>query len=259
MKIIAIGGGEIGRPGTPIETGKIDRELIKLSGKKHPRLLFIPTASSDSDGYVEVVRKYFGKRLGCRIDVLFLFKKNLQQPEIRAKILGADIIYVGGGNTLKMMKRWRKLGVDQTLESAAQKGIVLSGVSAGAICWFRFGNSDSRRFTDPKAPLIRVRGLDLVPALCCPHYNGKTNRKASLNKMVRGTPGVAIALDNCSAIEIIDEKFRILASKPKAHAYQVYWTKGKFVQRRLIPGKTFRPLSEIMTKFTKEKTRLVPN
>jgi len=65
MKIVAIGGGEIGRPGFPVETTKIDKEIIALTGKKNPRLLFIPTASSDSESYYEVVKKHFGKRLGC--------------------------------------------------------------------------------------------------------------------------------------------------------------------------------------------------
>src|SRR3989344_5093693 len=135
MKIVAVGGGEIGRPGTSIETEKIDKETIKLSGKKHPKLLFIPTASSDSEGYVEVVKKYFGKRLGCKVDVLRLLKSKPNRREIRKKILGTDIVYVGGGITLKMMAVWRKLGVDSILEVAVRKGIVLSGVSAGAVCW----------------------------------------------------------------------------------------------------------------------------
>ena len=69
-KIVAIGGGEIGSPGCLIETTKIDKEIIRLSGKKRPRVLFIPTASSDSDGYFETVKKHFGKRLGCEVDVL---------------------------------------------------------------------------------------------------------------------------------------------------------------------------------------------
>jgi dipeptidase E len=99
-KIIAICGGEIGRPGTKVETNAIDKEIIKLSGKKNPLLLFIPTASSDSESYYEVVKKHFGKKLGCRTDVLYLIKDKNTKTEIRNKILSADIIYVGGGDTL---------------------------------------------------------------------------------------------------------------------------------------------------------------
>ena len=75
MQIVAVGGGEIGRPGYLVETTKIDKEIIALTGKKSPRLLFIPTASSDSESYYEVVKKHFGKRLDCKTDVLYLIKE----------------------------------------------------------------------------------------------------------------------------------------------------------------------------------------
>ena len=101
MKIVAIGGGEIGRPGYPVETTKIDKEIIKLSGKKKPRVLFIPTASSDSEGYVEVLNKHFGKRLKCKTDVLYLIKEKLTKKQIKEKVFNTDIVYVGGGNTAK--------------------------------------------------------------------------------------------------------------------------------------------------------------
>jgi len=175
QKIVAIGGGEIGRPGFPIETTSIDKEIISLSGKEKPKLLFIPTASSDSESYFEVVKKHFGKRLGCAVDVLYLLKNKHPKGEIEKKILNSDIIYVGGGNTLKMMKTWRKLGVDTILLKAYKKGIVLSGVSAGAICWFSFGNSDSLLFSKRNAPMIKVRGLGFINLLFCPHYDVEKN------------------------------------------------------------------------------------
>ncbi len=246
MKIVAVGGGEIGRPGFPIETEKIDKETIKLSGKKHPKLLFIPTASSDSEGYVAVVKKYFGKRLGCRIDILYLVKRKQSRQEIRNKILHADIIYVGGGNTLKMLTVWRKLGVDKMLKETAKKNIVLSGVSAGAICWFKYGNSDSRKFTNPKAPLIRIKCLGLIPALGCPHY--KRQRKSSLRTMMKNTGGVAIALDNCAGLEIINDQYRIITSKRRAATYRVFWSKGKFHHKRIISDKNYRPLDKLLNK-----------
>jgi len=181
-KIVAIGGGEIGRPGYPVETTKIDKEIIKLTGKTNPRLLFIPTASSDSELYYETIKKHFGKRLGCKTDVLYLIGKNLGKNEIEEKILGSDIVYVGGGSTLKMMKIWRKTGVDNALKLAYKKGVVLSGLSAGSICWFKWGNSDSKKSIDPKADLIKVSGLGLINALHCPHYDFEKDRKPDLKK-----------------------------------------------------------------------------
>ena len=155
MKIVAIGGGEIGRPGHPIETTEIDKEIIKLTGKNNPRLLFLPTASSDSESYASVVREHFGKRLGCKVDKLYLLNRKTNQKKMKEKVFSSDIVYVGSGNTFKMIKTWRKTGLDKTLNEASGRDVVLSGVSAGAICWFRHGSSISRRFTNPNADLIR--------------------------------------------------------------------------------------------------------
>ena len=248
MKIVAIGGGEIGRPGFPVETTKIDKEIIRLTGKLKPKILFIPTASSDSEGYAKVVEKHFGTNLGCKVDTLFLLKQKLSRKEIEDKILDADMIYVGGGNTLKMMNVWRKYGVDKLLVKASEKGVVLSGVSAGAICWFRSGSSDSRRFTDPKADLIKVNGINLVPALFCPHYNFEKDRKPDLKRLMRKTSGVAIAIDNCCAIEIIDGTYRIISSKRTANAYKVYWKKNKYYEEMIEKTTALLPLEGLLKK-----------
>lgn len=247
-KIIAIGGGEIGRPGFPVETIVIDKEIIKLTGKKNPKLLFIPTASIDSEGYYKIVEKHFGKRLGCKIDVLYLVKNILTKKEIGDKILKSDIIYVGGGNTLKMMQIWRKLGVDKILIKAYQKGVVMSGVSAGSICWFKYGNSDSRKFVNSNAGLIKVTGLGLINALHCPHYDSEAYRKVDLEKMMKKTSGIAIALDNCCALEVLDDKYRIISSKKTANAYKVYWKANKYYKEVIKKEKDLKPLSQLLSK-----------
>ena len=247
-KIVAIGGGEIGRPGFPIETTKIDKEIIKLTNKKNPVLLFLPTASGDSEGYFATVEKYFGKKLGCKTDVLYLTKAKLSKKQIESKILSADIIYVGGGNTLKMIKIWKKFGVDKILQEAHEKGIVLSGLSAGAVCWFKYANSDSRKMKNPKAPLIKISGLNFIPTLLCPHYDVEKDRKPGLKKMMAKTSGVAIALDNCCVIEIIDETYKIISSKNSANAYKVFWSKGKYNQILITKEKKFLPISDLLKK-----------
>src|SRR6185369_5482699 len=144
--IVAIGGGKIATR----QTLPIDREIIRLSKQKNPSLLFIPTASSDSEIYWTQVRKYFGGFLKCKTDVLFLMKEKPSREQIRSKISAADIVYVGGGNTLQMMRIWRRLGVDKLLVTAYQKGTVLAGVSAGSICWFDSGHSASMSFYNPR-------------------------------------------------------------------------------------------------------------
>jgi dipeptidase E len=149
LKIVAIGGGEIGRPGTQIETESIDREIIALSAKKHPKLLFLPTASSDSEGYIDVVHQYFGKRLGCEVSSLKL-SEGINIGEIEKQVMVSDIIYVGGGNTYLMLKIWKRTGLDKVLKRAMEKGKIMCGVSAGAVCWFERCLSDYRSFLDPK-------------------------------------------------------------------------------------------------------------
>lgn len=240
-KIVAIGGGEIGRPGYPITTLTIDKKILQLTGKKKPNLLFIPTASSDSEGYVEVVKKYFGKKLGCKVDVLYLIRESPSKKEISDKIKSADVIYVGGGNTLKMMRKWRQKGVDSLVRKAYQKGTVLSGLSAGAICWFKYGHSDSMSFYNPnKWEYIRVKGMGLINATICPHYNGETKGKPRaywFKQMIAKKGGIGIGLDDNSALAMVNGKYRILTSQKNAHAYLVYRRKGRVVEKEIKKNK----------------------
>jgi len=220
--IVAIGGGEIRTRGT----AAIDREIIRLSHKRNPKLLFIPTASSDSERYWKHVQEYFGNFLKCKTDVLFLIKERPSKKCIRGKILAADIIYVGGGNTLKMMRIWRRLGVDKLLISAYKNGAVLSGISAGTICWFDSGHSDSMSFYNPrKWKYINVRGLGLIPGIHCPHYNSMTrgiHRRKHFRDMIQKTGGIGIAIENNCAIEFLDGRFyKVISSKSHSRAYRV--------------------------------------
>ena len=111
--------------------------------------------------------------------IAFSGKKN---PKI---LFSSDIIYVGGGNTLKMMTIWRKLGVDVLLKQALEKNIVLCGLSAGSICWFNNGNSDSRKFISNSDKLIKVTGLGFINATHCPHYDSEPNRHKDLKRIMQ--------------------------------------------------------------------------
>ena len=249
MKIVAIGGGEIGRPGYPVETKTIDKEIVSLTGKKSPRVLYLPTASGDSQMYWDTFSKYYGKKLGCQTEPLYLLKAKYTKRQIKEKIIHSDIIYVGGGNTLRMLKRWRKLGVDEILTKAGKNGTVLSGLSAGANCWFKYGNSDSLKFGKSKSKqLIRVRGLGLINLMICPHYIVEKNRRPSLKKMIKEKGGISIALTDCSAIEIIDDTYRIITSSKEAKAYRLYKKNKKVIEEELTPEAAFRPLNELLKK-----------
>lgn len=244
--IVAIGGGEIRTRGT----AAIDREIIRLSGKKSPRLLFVPTASSDSERYWKHVQEYFGGFLKCKTDVLFLIREKPSKEQIRRKISSADVVYVGGGNTLMMMRVWRRLGVDRLLKAAYEKGTVLSGISAGSICWFDSGHSDSMSFYNPrKWEYINVKGMGLIQGIHCPHYDSKTlgvPRRKHFRDMIRKTGGVGIAIENNCAIEFIDGRFyKVITSKSYARAYKVYKSGGEVVAQQIRQRKELAPVDAL--------------
>ncbi len=249
-KIVAIGGGEIGRPKEegrghyPVETTPIDKEILRLTGKDKPSLLFLPTASGDSKGYYEVVKKHFTK-IGFETSVLYLFKEK-NYDFIRKKILESDAVYVGGGNTLRMMKLWRRRGVDKILKEAYDKNIVLSGLSAGSICWFKYGNSDSRKFSSNSTELIKVKGLGFINAFHCPHYNLQGIRRNSVKKMMSETTLAGITLDNCIALVVEGDEYRIVKSKKDAKAYKVYWKSGEYYEEEIKPKKEYENLKSLL-------------
>ena len=198
--IVAIGGGEIGREKIlkdgaikkyPFETLSIDRGIIKLSGKKKPKLLLIHTASKEAVSYEIAVKNYFGKKLGCEISVLSILNGNLSQKEINHKILSSDIIYVGGGDTHFMLSEWKKYGVDIALKKAYENGIILSGISAGAICWFDFFHDHGKI----------GKGLGMISGGAKPHWDDLSKEeKNALMTVFSNLEQNFWALDNRSAV-----------------------------------------------------------
>ncbi|MCH8186622.1 MAG: peptidase E [Chloroflexi bacterium] len=247
-KIVAIGGGDF-RTG---ETLALDREVVRLTGTSRPRALFIPTASSDSVEDWEAFRAAYGGELGCDAYVLNLLTVPPSSRELAEAILSSDLVYVGGGNTLKMMRRWRKLGVDLLLRQAYDRGIVLSGVSAGAICWFRYGHSDSMSFYRPEAwSYIRVEGMGLIDATACPHYDGDTagvKRATDFQEMVKRRGDLGIGIDNCCALEVVDGGYRVIVSRTGAGAYKLYARAGEITAESIPQSADFAPLADLLQK-----------
>jgi dipeptidase E len=247
MKIVAIGAGTGWGDKLRIwhSLGPIDREIIGLTGKIHPKVLFIPTASEDDEHYCSCFKNLYDKRLGCETDVLYLIREKPTKEEIEDRILGSDIVYVGGGNDLRMLKIWRKYGVDDILRKAQKRGIVLSGVSAGAVCWFKYGNSDALKFSDKRNPLIKLRGLGFVPLMICPHYDSEKDRRPSLRRMIKKGGGIFVALENCTALEIVDGRYRVLSSSKNAKVYRVYKKNGVVVEEEIPKTAEYRGLEEL--------------
>jgi len=250
-KIVAIGGKKITLSEKEnFERLPIDKEIISLTKKQSPRILFIPTASSDSEEECLAVKEYYKKNFNCAVSFLKLIKSNLSHNQITKSIMETDIVYVGGGNTLKMLKIWKKKKIDKILFSAFEKGIILSGTSAGAICWFKHGNSDSLRFSQKKSKkLIRIKGLGIIPFMVCPHYDSEEDRKPATIEMIKEYGETVIALDDCSALEYIDGKYKIINSKKGSGVYQLFKTKRNISIKELSQKEEYY--------FDKDKNQLV--
>jgi dipeptidase E len=162
------------------------------------------------------------------VQTLRLLTDPADRPLIREKISSADLIYVGGGNTLRMMKLWRQLGVDKLLRRAAHDGAVMAGTSAGGICWHEWGLSDSRAYSADGGDweYIRVRGLGLVPHMFCPHLDAE-RRHAPLMALVHKRCGLAIACDNGAAVTYDGGVAKCVTSAKKARTWLYRYARGK--------------------------------
>lgn len=220
-KLVCIGGGEIPRVKNgiqlPYETKEIDEEIVRLSDKPNPKLLFIGTASTNSYDYFLVIKKIF-EDLGCIVENLDLLNDLIDMKEVERQILNTDIIYVGGGNTRFMLEKWKELGVDKLLLKAYEKGIVCSGLSAGSYCWFKY-NYDL------------IEGLGVINAINCVHYDQKDEEaKTKFYNVVKDKELIGIALDNCVALEIIDETMKIIKSNKNKNAYKVIYKNNELIK-----------------------------
>ena len=220
-QIIAIGGGGFGR--TPGE-GLIEKYILDQSEKDVPNICFIPTATGDNEAYKVNYYSTFSK-LECSPSHLDFFKRT---PDLKELILKQDVIFVGGGNTKSMLAVWKDWGLDLLLKEAYEKGVIMSGVSAGAICWFDQG------VTDSWAEDLKVMDcLGFIEGACCPHYDEEPQRKPSLNKFI--TEKVlksCYAVDGGCALHIEDEKeFKSVVFSKNKNSFLVQMKDNKVAEK----------------------------
>ncbi len=214
--------------------------------KRKPNALLIPTATYDNPETAAAFERVYGGKLGCDAHVLNLLGSTPSQSALRNVIGAADIILVSGGNTLKMMRRWRKLGVDRLLMRAQRRGVVLAGSSAGAICWYAFGHSDSMAYYHPEQwDYIRVRGLGIIPATCCPHVLAE-NRIKHFQRMIATRGGIGIGIDNDCAIAWLGNQYRVLTTRRSAEAFKIVRSHGKVITTAIEPSRESRPAAELL-------------
>lgn len=197
----------------------------KLTGKPKPRVCYLPTASADDERNIRYWERICSQ-LPVQPFVLKVWVSSDTSQKSFAEILGSmDAIVVGGGNTLNMLGIWHAQGIDTLLQQAYRRGVVLSGGSAGSLCWFQTGVSDSR----PER-LSLITGLGLLPYSNCPHYRQASRRKLYEALLLNGKAGEGYGCDDQSAILFRDGKFHSAYSTSDVHhSYAVKAENGVIV------------------------------
>ncbi len=223
-RIVAMGGGGFLMDG---DDTRLDDFVLSLAGRARPRVCLLPTASGDSDRMVAQFHRAFQDR---DVDARHLTLFGRPRAALRDYLLAADVIYVGGGNTANMLAVWRAHRVDVHLREAWERGVVLTGVSAGMLCWFECGVTDS---FGRLAPLRD--GLGLLPGSACPHYDGEADRRPTYHHLLaQGFPAGYAADDGAALVFRGTELEACVASRPGAGCYRVAADGGSVAEEALL-------------------------
>jgi dipeptidase E len=227
--IVAMGGGGFSmEPDNPL----LDDFVLSLSRRHPARVCFVSTASADSPSYiVNFYRAFTGRCIPTDLtlfDSPLLERRPARSSELAAFVAEQDVIYVGGGSTANLLALWRAHRLDVALRDAWSSGSVLSGVSAGMVCWFGGG------LTDSYGGLERLNdGLALIEATACPHYGAGERRRAFHQAIAEGM-GAGYAADDGAALHFAGSALaEVVSSRPDAGAYRVEQVDGRVVETRL--------------------------
>ena len=225
--ILAMGGGGFTcDPGDPA----LDELVLQLAGKPVPRILFLPTASGDPRDQIARFHAAFGDR-PCEPDVLSLFRLADVRRPVRDIVLSQDVVYVGGGSMRNLLAIWRVHGLDRLLRDAWERGVVLAGLSAGAMCWFEGGVT-----TSSGAPEA-TPGLGFLPGTLSVHADGQPARRAVYLKAVASgelAPGW-LADDGVGLLFRDMALERAVSARPGARAGRVDLVDGRPVETPIEP------------------------
>lgn len=225
--ILAMGGGGFTmEPNNPL----LDDYILSLARAPEPKILFLPTASGDTTAHINAFRDRFVGR-PCIPEQLSLFRLRDSQRSLRETVLDQDILYVGGGSMRNMLAIWQAHGLDSLLVEAWRKGIVLAGLSAGAMCWFDAGVT---RSSGPPEP---IGGLGLLEGSLTVHADGEPERLPVWLAHLRGgsIPGGWAVDDGVGLLFRGLGLERIVSSRPGAGAQRVDAIAGELVRHRLEP------------------------
>ena len=198
--MILIGGGELKNR----ETLKIDEYIANLAkeraGERRACGLFIPTASHDCMPYYNTFHKVYTGIYGLKTDVALTVGREFDPDKMKKKFDNADFIYVGGGNTVFMLEHWKQSGLLTYIEEAYKRGVLICGLSAGAICWFEEMYSDSV----VEGEYAMYKGLGWLKGKISPHYN---ERMLDFDEIVLYNKCCAVGIENDAALEVKDGNF----------------------------------------------------
>jgi len=218
--IVAIGGGGFGRNNS---SNIIEKYILNLSAKTIPKICFLPTATGDNDTYIVRFYSIFS-RLNCIPSHIEFFKRT---TNIKKHIMDQDVVFVGGGNTKSMLAIWNNWGMSDLLNDAYNQGVIMSGVSAGAICWFTNGITDS--WNDE---LRILPCLDFISGTCCPHYDEEPSRIPYVKQILfEEKISNCISIEGGSAMHFIDGKpFKNVSFKNNKNTYNVFMDNNDIVE-----------------------------
>ena len=228
--IVAVGGGGfLMEPENPL----LDDFVLSLARRQPARVCFLPTASADSaTAIVRFYRAFSSRSIATDLtlfDSPLLPRRPTRSAELAEFVAEHDVLYVGGGNTANMLALWRTHGLDRILRDAWASGIVLAGVSAGMLCWFSGGVTDSFGGFETLDD-----GLTLIDALGCPHWDGEPARQDIFRRRVADAGIVGYAADDGAALHFAGrELVRAVSSRAAASAYLLKPVAGGVHERPL--------------------------
>ena len=209
--IVMGGGGFTMEPDNPL----LDGYALAATGRRRPRVCFVPTAAGDAAAYIERFYESFPDEL-CEPTHLSLFSRKID--DLAAFLCAQDLVYVGGGNTVNLLAVWRAQRMDRVLAEVLAAGTVFCGVSAGALCWFERGITDS--YSPDLRPL--TNGLGLLPGAFCPHFDSDRRRPEAFRAFVAEHGEPALAAEDGVALHFADGRLlRAVRSRPSALAYRL--------------------------------------
>ena len=223
--IMAIGGAGFS---TEPDNLLLEKYLFSLSSKPRPKVCFVGTASGDAESYIE--RFYSAmKSLEAEPSHLALYKGPL--GSLKDYVFEKDIIYVGGGNTKNLLTLWREWDLDKILKEAYLQGIILAGVSAGSICWFEEGVTDSIPGT-----LSKLTCLGILKGSNCPHYDGEKERRPAYHRLISTGMKNGYACDDGVAAVYENETLKeFVSSRSNAMAYRVSLNGSQIIEEPIKP------------------------